>query len=211
MAFAGIHQAMWGFYMSGASERTRYIAACMSDLGDMRLQHMDAAGIDMQILALTAPGVQVMDAATGTSFARFANDELAAGIRRHPTRFAGLAACAPQDPDSAAKEIQRGVNELGLKGVIINSHTQGEYLSDTKFWPICLPTCSNTMRPTTSVALPAVNGTMTLMGCLAGQSCAEATIGANRSTAKARTSVRIISLPFSGAFHRTSRAPSEGS
>ena len=127
---------MWGFYLSGSSERGRHIAMCMSDLDDLRLQHMDAAGIDMQILALTAPGVQVMDAATGTSFARDANDELAAGIRRHPTRYAGLAACAPQDPQAAAREIQRGVGELGLKGVIINSHTQGEYLSDTKFWPI---------------------------------------------------------------------------
>lgn len=127
---------MWGFYLSGASERTRHIANCMSDLDAQRIGHMDEAGIDMQVLALTAPGVQVMDAATGTSFARQANDELAAGVRRHPTRFAGLAACAPQDPQSAAKEIQRGVNELGLKGVIINSHTQGEYLSDSKFWPI---------------------------------------------------------------------------
>ena len=36
----------------------------------------------------------------------------------------------------AAKEIERGVTRLGLKGVIINSHTQGEYLDDAKFWPI---------------------------------------------------------------------------
>ncbi|RPH45055.1 MAG: amidohydrolase, partial [Lysobacterales bacterium] len=57
-------------------------------------------------------------------------------VRRHPDRFAGLAAVAPQDPAAAAKELERGVTSLGLKGAIINSHTLGEYLDDTKFWDI---------------------------------------------------------------------------
>jgi len=39
-------------------------------------------------------------------------------------------------PPGAAKEIERGAHELGLVGVMINSHTQGEYLDDPKFWPI---------------------------------------------------------------------------
>lgn len=42
----------------------------------------------------------------------------------------------PQDPAGAAKELERGVKKLGLKGAIINSHTRGEYLDDPKFWPI---------------------------------------------------------------------------
>jgi 2,3-dihydroxybenzoate decarboxylase len=67
--------------------------------------------------------------------ARLANDQLAEAVRRHPTRFAGLIAVAPQDPREAAKEIERG-SALGLKGVIVNSHTQGEYLDNPKFWPI---------------------------------------------------------------------------
>lgn len=127
---------MWGFYLAGTSERARHIERCMSDLDGIRLQHMDEAGIDMQILALTAPGVQVLPAAEGTAFARLANDQLADAVRRHPTRYAALAAVAPQDPEAAAREIERGVKTLGLKGVIINSHVQGEYLSDRKFWPI---------------------------------------------------------------------------
>ena len=47
-----------------------------------------------------------------------------------------MAAAAPQDPATAAKEIERGVRRLGFKGVIINSHTHGEYLDDPKFWAI---------------------------------------------------------------------------
>jgi 2,3-dihydroxybenzoate decarboxylase len=53
--------------------------------------------------------------------------------RRHPTRFVGLTAIAPQNPAEAAKEIERGATELGMKGIIVNSHTHGEYLSDQKF------------------------------------------------------------------------------
>jgi 2,3-dihydroxybenzoate decarboxylase len=80
--------------------------------------------------------VQIFDAATAASLARAANDELAAAIAAHPTRFAGLAAIAPQDPATAARELERGVRALGLKGAIVNSHTRGEYLDDPKFWDI---------------------------------------------------------------------------
>jgi 2,3-dihydroxybenzoate decarboxylase len=90
----------------------------------------------MQVIALTSPGVQVMEAAEAVSFARFANDQLADGIRRHPTRFAGMIAIAPQAPAEAAKEIERGVQHLGMHSVIVNSHTHGEYLSDPKYWEI---------------------------------------------------------------------------
>jgi 2,3-dihydroxybenzoate decarboxylase len=109
---------------------------CLQDLDQIRLQHMDEAGIDRQVIALTAPGVQVMDKATAVAFSRVANDELAEAVRRHPTRFTGMIAVAPQDPAAAALEIERGVTRLGMNAVIINSHTQGEYLSDSKFWDI---------------------------------------------------------------------------
>jgi 2,3-dihydroxybenzoate decarboxylase len=122
--------------MSSPSERARFIIEHLQDLDQLRLAHMDAAGIDRQVIALTSPGVQVMDKDTAVSFARVANDELAEAVRKHPTRFSGMIAVAPQDPTAAAKEIERGITQLGLTGVIINSHTQGEYLSDPKFWEI---------------------------------------------------------------------------
>jgi 5-carboxyvanillate decarboxylase len=129
-------KGLMGFYMSSPSARAQHIMRCLTDLDQLRIQHMDEAGIDHQVIALTAPGVQVMDKATAVSFAALANDQLAAAVRRHPTRFTGMIAVAPQDPTAAAKEIQRGVNQLGMHSVIINSHTQGEYLSDPKFWDI---------------------------------------------------------------------------
>ena len=129
-------KGLMGFYMSSPSARAQHIMRCLTDLDDLRLQHMDEAGIAMQVLALTSPGVQFMDTATAVSFARSANDFLADAIARHPTRFAGMLAVAPQDPAAAAKEIERGVTQLGIHAVVINSHTQGQYLSDPKFWDI---------------------------------------------------------------------------
>ena len=128
--------SLMGYYLTNPSERTRAVSERLQDLGARRIDDMDATGIHMQILSVTSPGVQIFDAPTGTALARATNDELAAAIAAHPTRFAGLAAIAPQDPQAAAAELERGVQELGLKGAIVNSHTQGEYLDDPKFWDI---------------------------------------------------------------------------
>jgi 2,3-dihydroxybenzoate decarboxylase len=129
-------KGLMGFYMSSPSARAQHIMRCLQDLDQVRLQHMDEAGIDRQVIAITAPGVQVMEKDTAVAIARLANDQLAEAVRRHPTRFTGMIAIAPQDPTAAAKEIERGVTQLGMRSVIINSHTQGEYLSDPKFWDI---------------------------------------------------------------------------
>jgi 5-carboxyvanillate decarboxylase len=106
------------------------------DLGEGRIRAMDADGITMQVIVIGSPGVQAFDAVQGTELARLANDRLAAACKAHPTRLAGLAAVAPQNPPGAAAELERAVKTLGLKGAIINSHTHGEYLDDRKFWPI---------------------------------------------------------------------------
>jgi len=106
------------------------------DAEQHRLQQMDQYGVDMHLMALTAPGVQMFDADTAHELAMLANDRLAALCRKYPTRFAGLASFAPHSPKRAAKEMERCVNELKLNGFMINSHTHGEYLDDPKFWPI---------------------------------------------------------------------------
>jgi 2,3-dihydroxybenzoate decarboxylase len=125
----------WGYFL-GPSPRAQGIAARMREIGEQRIRDMDSTGIARQILSLTNPGVQIFDAATGAALAISFNDQLAEAIRKHPDRFSGLAAIAPQNPAAAAKELERGVRKLGLKGAIINSNTQGEYLDDPKFWDI---------------------------------------------------------------------------
>ena len=105
------------------------------DIGQGRIDHMDQVGVDMQILSLTSPGVQVFDPDLATSLARDSNDALAAAVQAFPKRLAGLGAVAPQNPEAAANEIGR-FKSLGLCGVIINSHTFGDYLDLPKFAPL---------------------------------------------------------------------------
>ncbi|MBV8844718.1 MAG: amidohydrolase [Bryobacterales bacterium] len=128
--------SLMGFYLTSQSPRIAEVAARLQDLGELRLRDMDETGIAKQIISLTAPGVQIFDSPTAVDLARSANDQLAEAVRKHPERFAGLAAIAPQNPPAAAQELERGVRQLGLKGAIINSHTGGEYLDDPKFWEI---------------------------------------------------------------------------
>ncbi len=131
-AFESLH----GFYLLSPTPRAVETRERLKDVGALRIGLMDAAGIDVQILSITAPGAQIFDDATGPAIARDANDWLAAAIEKHPKRFVGLTAVAPQAPALAAQEIERGAKKLGFKGVIINSHTHDQYLDDPKFWPI---------------------------------------------------------------------------
>lgn len=129
--------SLWGFYGTSPSQRATEILERLMNLGELRLAHMDATGIDKAILALTSPGVQPMfDLEEARGIARRANDTLAAACQAHPTRFIGMTAVCPQDPEWSATEIKRGARELGFKGVQINSHTQGRYLDEAQFDPI---------------------------------------------------------------------------
>jgi 5-carboxyvanillate decarboxylase len=106
------------------------------DVDRERLSEMDAAGVDVQLLSVTIPGVQMFTPDQGTALAIATNDWLAATIARHPRRYAGLACFAPQSPDRAAREMERAVTKLGLNGFILNSHTNDLYLDDPRFAPI---------------------------------------------------------------------------
>src|SRR5215207_448427 len=101
----------------------------LCDLGEGRVAVMDEAGVDVQVLSLTSPGVEQLDA-------REANDRLAEAVRRHPDRFAGFAALPTPAPEAAAEELERTVREIGFVGALINGHAGGRYLDDHFFWPI---------------------------------------------------------------------------
>ena len=122
--------SLWGFYSGSPSPRATKIIERLQDLGPQRIRDMDERGIDRQVIAVTAPGVQVLDRDAAVGMAVEANDMLGEACARYPDRYTGMAACAPQDPASAAKDIERGVAKLGFKAVIINGHTQGDYLDN---------------------------------------------------------------------------------
>lgn len=108
----------------------------LCDLGDGRLEEMDRAGIDVQVLSLSAPGVEQLEGGPAVALARSVNDALAAAIRAHPDRLRGFATIPTPDPDAAVAELRRAHDDLGFRGAAINGHSQGHYLDDERFWPI---------------------------------------------------------------------------
>ncbi|MGA5129958.1 amidohydrolase family protein [Streptomyces olivoreticuli] len=106
----------------------------LPEFTELRLMDMDEHGVDMQVLSLTNPGVQMQpDPAVAVSDTQLANDVLAGVVHENPTRFAGLAAMPLQDPAAAVRELGRAVNDLGLSGVLVNGHTLGHYLDEPRF------------------------------------------------------------------------------
>lgn len=104
------------------------------DRGPLRLEQMDNAGIDFQILSLFDPGVQELsDTAQAVDYAERANDNLAETVRQYPHRFGAFATLATQDPNAAAAELRRAVTDLGFVGALINGHTHGRYLDDPAY------------------------------------------------------------------------------
>jgi uncharacterized protein len=108
----------------------------LCEVGEKRIAEMDAAGIDVQVLSLTSPGTEQIDAAECIALAREANDFLADAIQKNPARFAGFAALPTAAPDRAAEELERMIHSHRFKGALINGHSRGRYLDDKFFWPI---------------------------------------------------------------------------
>jgi predicted TIM-barrel fold metal-dependent hydrolase len=113
-----------------------HVAEELLSLGASRIAAMDAAGINLQVLSLTMPGCQGLEAADAIAMARDANDRMAEAVKAHPTRFAAFAALPTADPAAAVAELQRTVGRLGFKGAMINGHTRGSFLDDRKYWGI---------------------------------------------------------------------------
>jgi predicted TIM-barrel fold metal-dependent hydrolase len=109
----------------------------LTDLGQVRLGEMDAAGIDFQVISHAPSVVQQLDGGEARQLAVAANDRLHDAVDRNPERFAAFAALPTTDPQAAADELERTVRQLGFKGAMIHGRSQGEEFHDLKkYWPI---------------------------------------------------------------------------
>lgn len=111
------------------------------DVGQMcdpeaRIKTMEESNIDMQILS-APPSLMYydIDIESSLAFTRKMNDNIAEIVKSYPRYFQGMASVPLQAPKIAADELDRAVNELGLKGVEILSNINGIQLD----WPELAP------------------------------------------------------------------------
>jgi gamma-resorcylate decarboxylase len=103
----------------------RRVLDALTDIDGRRLESMDACGIERAVLSLGSDGVQsITDRREAVTVAREANDALAEAVVRRPDRLAGFAALPMQDPDAAAAELERAINDLGFVGALVNGFSE---------------------------------------------------------------------------------------
>jgi aminocarboxymuconate-semialdehyde decarboxylase len=106
------------------------------DLGK-QVERMQRDGVERTILSLATPFIDYhLDAGIAIEAARVFNDGLASAIAADRTRFGGWALLPMQDPQAAARELQRCVRDHGFIGGHIASNVRGIYLHDERFEPI---------------------------------------------------------------------------
>jgi aminocarboxymuconate-semialdehyde decarboxylase len=103
---------------------------------ERRLKDMDAQTMDMQVLSVP-PFLffYATDPARSLDLCRKINDAFAETVRRYPDRFVALANLPMQEPETAARELERSVRDLGLRGAEICSNINGKNLDDKGLAP----------------------------------------------------------------------------
>jgi aminocarboxymuconate-semialdehyde decarboxylase len=103
---------------------------------DERLADMDSMGIDMQLI-LPAPNqcTYTVPGEIGVKAARIINEGLAEYVAKRPDRFVALGTVPLNDGTEAAKELERAMTTLGMKGAEILTNVAGRELSDPEFSP----------------------------------------------------------------------------
>jgi hypothetical protein len=121
---------------STASFERGEIEGRLDDLGQRRIALMDESGVDVQVLSVSTPALHNLEPEESVTLAQRTNDFVAATIARNPTRFQGFAALPTPAPASAAVELERSVQSLGLPGAMLCGRTRDKNLDHPDFLPM---------------------------------------------------------------------------
>jgi hypothetical protein len=94
----------------------RDIVERLDDLGGLRIREMDEAGIDLQVLSHSIPGLQAVDAEAGPPLARRTNDRLYEAVQRHPDRFSAFAVLPTANPRACSRRAGAYSDPARLQG-----------------------------------------------------------------------------------------------
>lgn len=102
---------------------------------ELRIRHMDEAGIDISVVSLTCPNVYWGDEATSLQAARESNDTMARAQADYPGRIRWFTSLPWQYPQAAVQELKRSCDN-GAVGVMVLANIDGRSLTDPMFAPI---------------------------------------------------------------------------
>lgn len=103
---------------------------------EQRVEEMDAAGIDLQLISVTTPQVYFLAGQECVDLSQRCNDYLAEIVQRYPSRFAALASVPlTAGAEAAIREFDRCMDELGMVGVLLGSNIDGRPIDDPAFQP----------------------------------------------------------------------------
>jgi len=105
---------------------------------DMRIEIMNKFEGLVQVLTPTGPCLE-RDASPDDAayLAKIYNDEMAELVLKYPDKFVAAVACLPlNNIDATLREIDRAINELGFKGINMNTPINGQPLDLPDFTPI---------------------------------------------------------------------------
>jgi aminocarboxymuconate-semialdehyde decarboxylase len=102
---------------------------------DLRIRHMDAAGIDISIVSLTCPNVYWGNEDTSCRAAQESNDNMREAQSRYPDRIRWFTSLPWEYPQRAVEELERTCAN-GAVGVMVLANVAGRSLTDPLFAPI---------------------------------------------------------------------------
>ncbi len=129
------HSGMQYFYDKKLGCRINTATFQGRDL-ERRIEHMDRLGIDVHVLTIPAPGADRFDGQDAVRIAQTANNAIASICRKHPQRFVGFFTLPTASVEASLEELERAVNELGLKGFGCFSNLNGQGLDREGLFPI---------------------------------------------------------------------------
>jgi len=103
---------------------------------DERLEDMDKAGVDIQVLSVSTPNVYFEDGEASLQLAQIANDTYSELCRQHPSRFRAFASVPMGHPEKAVSELRRAISVLGLHGLVLGDNVRGKGLDAPEFMPV---------------------------------------------------------------------------
>ena len=106
----------------------------IDEVGIQRLQVMDEQGIDVEALSIN-PTWYRAERDLADRVVTTQNERLAEYCAANPDRFVAFASVALQFPDLAARQLERAVRELGLRGAAVGATVGNDEFADPKFHP----------------------------------------------------------------------------